>query len=227
MVNIEKEEFLHKCKNPEFVQNIIDNFHKLYYYSSAVGLGWKNNYWLGIPIQKNPLDLMVYQELLFREKVDIIIETGSKVGGSALFFANICDIINHGEVITIDVDHADKLPQHNRITYLTGSSTDEEIINFISPRIKDKKVLIVLDSDHNKAHVLKELQIYSEMVSIGNYLIVEDTNCSGHPVIGIEGSGPMEAIIEFFSINNNFVVDRYWEKNFVTFNPCGFLKRLK
>lgn len=227
MRNIEKEEFLNKCKNPEFVQNIVDNFHKLYYYSSAKGLGWKNNFWLGIPIQKNPMDLMAYQEFLFIEKFDIIIETGTKVGGSALFFANICDIISHGEVITIDIDHTNKLPQHKRITYLTGSSIDEDVINFISPRIKDKKIMVILDSDHSKSHVLKELQVYSEMCLINSYIIVEDTNCSGHPVFGIEGSGPMEAIIEFFSINDNFVVNRYWEKNFFTFNPCGWLKRVK
>lgn len=227
MVNIEKEEFLHKCKNPEFVQNIIDNFHKLYYYSSAFGLGWKNNYWLGIPIQKNPLDLQTYEELIFAIKPDIIIETGTNVGGSVLFFATILDAIGNGEVLTIDINKVEGLPQHSRITYLTGSSTDEAIIDFIRPRIKDKKVIVMLDSDHSKSHVLKELEIYSKFVSKDSFLIVEDTNCSGHPVIGIEGEGPLEAIIEFLNNNKDFIIDRYWEKNFFTFNPCGWLKRVK
>lgn len=227
MINIEKEEFLNKCKNPEFVQNIVDNFHKLYYYSSAFGMGWKNNFWLGIPIQKNPLDVFVYQELIFAVKPDIIIETGTKIGGSALFFATILDAINKGEVITIDIDHAEKLPQHKRITYLIGNSTDEDIINFISSRVKDKKVMVILDSDHSKEHVLKELKIYSDMVTVGSYLITEDTNCSGHPVKGIEGEGPLEAVFEFMNFNTNFKIDRNWEKNFFSFNPCGFLKRIK
>lgn len=227
MINKVKEEFLNKCRNSEFVQNIIDNFHKLYYYSSAKGLGWKNNYWFGIPIQKNPLDLMVYQELIFILKPDIIIETGTKVGGSALFFATILDAIGNGEIITIDIHHADKLPQYKRITYLTGSSVDEDIINFIMPRVKDKTVMVILDSDHSKAHVLKELEIYSKFVSIGSYLIVEDTNCSGHPVFGLVGEGPLEAIQIFLNINKDFIIDRYWEKNFFTFNPYGFLKRIK
>lgn len=228
MENTDKQDFLDKCKDLKFIQDIIDNFHKLYYYSSAKGLGWKNNYWLGVPIQKNPMDLMIYQELIFKIKPDIIIETGTKVGGSALFFASILDLLKNGEVITIDIDgKLGGLPEHDRITYLWANSVDETTINFLIPKTKDKKVLVILDSDHHKDHVLKELEIYSKFVSIDSYLIVEDTNCSGYPVIGIEGEGPLEAVQEFLSINNNFIVDRYCEKNFFSFNPCGFLVRVK
>ena len=227
MINKEKEEFLNKCKNYEFVKDIVDNFHKLYYYSSAYGLGWKNNFWMGIPIQKNPMDILIYQELLFEGKYDILIESGTKLGGSALFFANICDIIGKGEIITIDINGKGKLPEHNRITYLWANSVDEAVINFIQPRIKDKKVLVILDSDHSKEHVLKELEIYSQFVQIGGYLIVEDTNCSGYPVIGLDGEGPMEAVQEFLKINKKFISDRACEKNFFTFNPMGFLKRIE
>lgn len=227
VINKEKEIFLNKCKEMGFVQDIIDNFHKLYYYSSAYGLGWKNNFWMGVSIQKNPMDIMVYQELLFREKFDIIIETGTKVGGSALFFANMCDIIDNGEIITIDINGKGKLPEHKRITYLWGSSVDEAVIKFIESRIENKKVFVILDSDHSKEHVLKELEIYSQFISIDNYLIVEDTNCSGYPVIGIEGEGPLEALQEFLKINKDFIPDRSLEKNFFTFNPMGFLKRIK
>ncbi len=227
MINKDKETFLKKCKNPDYVQNIVDQFHKLYYYSSAYGLGWKNNFWMGIPIQKNPMDLIVYQELLFKIKPDILIESGTKLGGSALFFATILDAIGKGEVITIDIDHVDNLPQYKRITYLVGSSIDPDIIDFISPRIKDKSVMVILDSNHSERHVLKELKIYSKFVSIDSFLIVEDTNCSGYPVFGIEGTGPLEAIQKFFEIDDNFVIDQFWEKNFFTFNPCGFLKRIK
>ncbi|MEK6933013.1 MAG: CmcI family methyltransferase, partial [Nanoarchaeota archaeon] len=202
-------------------------FDRLFYYSSAFGGTWKNSYWLGVPIQKNPMDLMVYQELIFILKPDIIIETGTNVGGSALFFATILDAIDKGEIITVDIDHADNLPQHNRITYLTGNSVDDNIINFISPRVKDKVVMVILDSDHRKEHVLKELEIYSEMVSIGSYLIVEDTNITGFPVIGIFEDGPLEAVIEFIKENKDFVIDRKCELYYSTFNRCGFLFRKK
>ena len=225
MINREKEEFLTKCKNYEFVQNIIDNFHKLYYYSSAYNRTWKDTYWMGVPIQKNPMDMQIYQELFFKLKPDIIIETGTKLGGSALFFANICDIIGKGEIITIDINKADKLPTHNRIAYLTGSSVDEDIIDFIKPRIINKKVMVILDSDHRKEHVLKELELYSEFVSVGSYLIVEDTNIYGFPVVGQFEEGPFEAIKEFLKINENFKVDRNCEKFYLTFSPCGFLRR--
>lgn len=231
MINKEKEEFLNKCKNYEFVKEIIDNFHKLYYYSSAIGGTWKNTFWRGVPIQKTPNDCWVYQEIINIIRPDYIIETGTKVGGSALYLADICDIINHGEVITIDIDKADKLPTHNRIAYLTGSSTDESIIDFIKPRIANKKVMVILDSDHSKEHVLKELEIYSKMVSVGSYLIVEDTNINLFPVRGLSEveaclGGPLEAIKEFLKININFKIDRNCEKFYMTFSPLGFLVRI-
>ena len=228
MINKEKEEFLNKCRgNPEFVQNIIDQFDRLFYYSSAIGGTWKNSYWLGVPIQKNPMDLMVYQELIFILKPDIIIETGTKVGGSALFFATILDAVGKGEIITIDINNADKLPQHNRITYLTGSSTDENIVNFINPRVKDKVIMVILDSDHRKEHVLKELEIYSKFVSRGSYLIVEDTIVTGFPVIGMFEDGPLEAIMWFLKENKDFIIDRKCEKLYSTFDRCGVLRRIK
>ena len=227
MINKEKEEFLNKCKNHEFVQNIIDQFDRLFYYSSAFGGTWKNSYWLGVPIQKNPMDLMVYQELIFMLKPDIIIETGTNIGGSALFLATILDAVGSGEVITVDIGHVDNLPQHKRITYLTGSSTDEDIINFISPRIKDKIVMVILDSDHSKAHVLKELEMYNKFVSKGSYLIVEDTNITGYPLRGMFGEGPLEAVMEFLKENEDFKIDRNCELYYSTFNRCGFLFREK
>lgn len=227
MINADKEVFLHQCRNPEFVQNIVDNFHKLYYYSSAVGGTWKNTFWLGIPIQKTPTDCFIYQEIIYCLRPDYIIETGTKVGGSALFFANICDIINHGEVITIDIDKIEGLLQHKRITYLTGSSIEIDMVNFLRPRVEDKVVMVILDSNHSKAHVLRELEIYSKFVSIGSYLIVEDTNINGFPVIGQFEEGPLEAIQEFLKINDNFKIDRNCEKFYLTFSPCGFLKRIK
>ena len=212
-----REDFYKKYDDPTKVDKIIKDFHDLYYESSCIGSTWKNTHWLGIPIQKCPLDCWIYQELIFDIKPDIIIETGTKVGGSALFFASILDLIGKGEVITIDINGKGKLPEHDRITYLWANSVDESVVNFIKPRIKDKKVFIILDSDHSKEHVLKELEIYSKFVSLNSYIIIEDTNTQG----------PLEAVFEFMEKTKNFTIDRSCEKFYLSFAPCGFLKRIK
>ena len=87
--------------------------------------------------------------------------------------------------------------------------------------------MVILDSDHSKEHVLKELKIYSEFVSVSSYLIVQDTNINGHPVLPNFGSGPMEAVDEFLKNNISFIRDKNKEKYFLSFNPRGFLRRVK
>ena len=212
-----REDFYKKYEDNIKVNKIIKDFHDLYYESSCIGGTWKNTNWLGVPIQKCPLDCWVYQELLFKIKPDLIIETGTKVGGSALFFASILDLIGHGEVITIDINREGELLKHERITYLCGSSVDEAVIKFIEPRVKNKKVFIILDSDHTKEHVLKELEIYSKFVSLNSYIVVEDTNTTE----------PLEAVFEFNRKSKNFTIDRSCEKFYMTFAPYGFLERIK
>src|SRR4030067_89306 len=101
-------------------------------------------------------------------------------------------------------------------TNLCGSSVDEAVIKFIEPRVKDKKVFIILDSDHSKEHVLKELEIYSKFVSLNSYIVVEDTNTSG----------PLGAVFAFIEKTKNFTIDRSCEKFYLTFAPYGFLKRV-
>src|ERR1700677_3924698 len=108
---------------------------------------------------------------------DVVIETGTWHGGSALFLAMVCDAIGHGRVITIDVDPGDPLPEHDRITYLRGSSTDPDMLTRVRELTgQATSVMVILDSDHDREHVLAELNAYGDIVTVGGYLIVEDTN---------------------------------------------------
>ena len=214
--------------SPKLEKDVVNQFHKLYYTSKNFDKTWGSTSWLGIPTQKCPLDAWIYQEIIFEIKPDVIIECGTKYGGSALFLASICDLLNQGEIITIDIEDKKDKPQHKRIKYLLGSSTSEEIIKQVKELIGNKnKIMVILDSDHSKEHVLNELKIYSAFVTKESYIIVEDTNINGHPVAPDFGPGPMEAVRQFLKENQSFVIDRSTEKFYMTFNPDGYLKRIK
>lgn len=207
-------------------KNIIEHFHK-FYYDSCNQTWYKNTFWLGTRTLKCPLDLWIYQEIIFEIKPDIIIESGTRYGGSALFLACLCESLNKGKIISIDIEFNNDRPQHSRITYLLGSSTSNDIVQNVQSLIRSKdEVLVVLDSDHHRSHVQRELEIYSKFVTKGSYLIVEDTNINGHPVEPEFGPGPMEAVKEFLKGNKNFVIDKSREKFLLTFNPNGYLKKI-
>ena len=208
---------------PKTQKDIITQFHKLYYSSALIGGTHKNTFFLGIPTRKCPLDMWLYQEIIYINKPDIIIECGTSHGGSALYLASICELVNHGEVITVDIENLPRAP-HKRIKYLLGSSTAPEVVNKIKEMITSKKkVMVILDSNHSQRHVFKELEIYNKFVTEGQYLIVEDTNINGHPVFPEHGPGPMEALDEFLKNNNDFTIDEIGSKFLLTFNPRGYL----
>lgn len=200
-------------------------FHFVYYHNASET--WKNTSWLGTPTQKIPLDLWIYQEIIHETRPDVIVEAGTFMGGSALFLASMCDLIDRGRVISIDIQDL-KPPRHKRIRYLLGSSTSPEIVREVRSLISPgEKVMVVLDSDHTKQHVLNELRSYSDLVTKGNYLIVEDTAINGHPVAPQFGPGPMEAVREFLKDNRDFTVDQSREKLLVSSNPSGYLRKVK
>ncbi|HEX8822103.1 MAG TPA: CmcI family methyltransferase [Archangium sp.] len=211
------------------MKQLIDDFHALYFGDMVTreyeGGGER---WMGVPIRKMPLDLWVYQELIHETRPDVIIETGTMFGGSALYFAHLCELLGNGRVITIDLQPQPSLPQHARIEYLTGSSVDPTILERVrSGLTPGQKVMVILDSDHSAEHVLKELHCYSGLVTPGQYLIVEDTNI-GHPLYTFQVErGPMEAVEEFLAGDTPFERDRGREKLLVTFNPGGYLKRVR
>ena len=213
---------------PKKQQQIVDQFHQLLYDSNVIGKGYNGAHFVGTKVQKCPFDLFVYQEIISEIKPDVIIETGTAFGGTSLFLASICDLINKGRILTIDIDEIKGKPKHKRITYLTGSSSNEKIVKEVKEKIgKRDKVLVILDSDHSAQHVFNELMIYSKFVTKGSYLIVEDTNVNGNPVYPDHGPGPAEGLKKFLKSNGEFKVDRNREKYYLTFNPGGYLKKVK
>jgi cephalosporin hydroxylase len=207
-------------------EEIVRDFHRLYYESEK--RTWSNTFWLGHPSAKCPLDLWIYQEILFERRPDLIVESGTYFGGTAHFLACMCDLIDNGRVITIDIRERQphRRPRHPRIEYRTGSSTAPEVVAGVREAVQPgERVMVILDSNHRKDHVLDELQAYSPLVTPGDYLIVEDTNVNGHPIAPDHGPGPMEAVEEFMAGNREFSVDESREKFFMTFNPRGYLRR--
>jgi cephalosporin hydroxylase len=210
--------------SPADASSLVDQFHTLYY--STREQTWGNTFWFGHHVLKCPLDLWTYQEILYEVQPELIIETGTYRGGSALFLASMSDLLRRGEVVTIDSARQKGQPRHRRITYLTGSSTSDKILRQVRRRTRGKSaVLVILDSGHSKDHVLAELHAYAPLVTPGSYLVVEDTNLNGHPVESDHGPGPAEAVAEFLERNDAFVRDESREKFLLTFNPGGYLKK--
>ncbi len=181
------------------------------------------NKFLGISTIQHPFDVWITQEIISEVKPDLIIETGTGQGGSALLWALFLENTNpNGRVITIDIkDQREQrsvdLPiAKRRVDFLLGSSIDPEIVAEVSRRAKGKKVLVILDSLHTKEHVLNELIAYSPLVSLGSYIIVQDT-----PVGRIR-----LAIKEFLSGNDFFLVDHRRERFVLTNNVAGYLMRV-
>jgi cephalosporin hydroxylase len=202
-----------------------ESFHRWYYEHGAQT--WFNSHWLGVQIEKTPWDMWTYQEILQETKPDVLIECGTAKGGSAYYFATMFDLLKHGRVITIDIESDPGRPAHPRITYLVGSSTSDAIVRAVRDAIKPgERVMVSLDSDHRKAHVADELRLYSPMVTPGQYLVVEDTDINGHPVLPLFGPGPMEAVTEFLPKHPEFKPDAYRERFGVSFFPHGWLKRV-
>jgi cephalosporin hydroxylase len=202
----------------------VRRFHRLYYESSWQT--WKNTRWLSVNAYKTPFDLWIYQELIVLLRPQLVVETGTAAGGSALFLATVCDAIGVGEILSIDTEDRAERPTHDRVTYVTGSSTALETLDIVAEHAEGKApVMVILDSDHSCGHVLAELRSYAEFVTPGSYLVVEDTNLNGHPVVSNFGPGPMEAIHEFLGERRDFKHEAEQEKFFLTFNPNGYLRR--
>ena len=196
--------------------------------------------WLGIPVIQTPQDLILMQELIFKVQPDVIIETGIAHGGSLIYYASVMELLNKGSVIGVDIEireHNRKVieahPLFKRIEMIEGDSVAEETFQEVKRRVTaDSNVIVCLDSNHTKAHVLKELQLYQQFVKPGGYIVVFDTNTSKMAELGacdkkyIDNS-PREAVDEFLVQNDNFEIDKNYNKLHISYNPDGYLRRIK
>lgn len=198
----------------------IEGFKNWYYAHQATT--FSNTYWRGVHIFKCPFDAWNYQEIIHENPPDVLIETGTNRGGSAYFFASLFDLEKRGRILTVDIDDYPEKPRHPRVRYVLGSSTSPQVFQTFKKSIRPgEKVMVALDSDHHKEHVLKELRLYSPLVTVGNYLVVEDS------IKNPKFPGAMEAVEEFLKSNSNFVADKSREKFGFTANPNGWLKRVR
>ena len=207
---------------------VIDAFHQLAYDNQET---WAANKWLGISALQNPNDVWITQEIISEVKPDLIIETGTWNGGGALLWASLLEEVNpNGRVITVDIEdgttEAQKLPLwKRRVQFLHGRSTDPAIVAEIKRQAAGKKVMVILDSDHHKDNVVAEMKTFGPLVAPGGYMIVQDSNINGHPVLPDFGPGPWEALDEFLPEHPEFKSDRARERQLFSMHPRGYLKK--
>lgn len=243
-LNKERKERLEFYKTNKQINNFVIRFRR-----QAERVGWGFNFnWLGVPCLQNPIDLQAKQEIIWKVKPDLIIECGLAYGGSIIWSSSMltileaCGEITNGEVLGIDLGEREsypftKHPLFNKISLIQGSTSRPETIQKVKEFAKNKKrIMLFLDSNHSHNHVLAELRAYSPLVSIGSYIVVDDTFVEdldysniGYPTKQWgKGNNPRTAVWKFLKENNNFVVDKDLEaKLLFTLNPDGYLRRVK
>jgi len=184
-------------------------------------LHWQSFSWHGFQIWQFPEDLLRLQEVLVDLKPDVVVETGVSKGGSAIFFATICRLLGKGRVISIDIripddvrERIEQSPFADLITLIEGDSATPSIVDRVRQLVgKDETVFVFLDSDHSKAHVRRELDAYSGLVSPGSYIVATDgvmQSLTDTPRGKAEwvDDNPAAAAREFAEENPGFVIQR-------------------
>jgi len=204
-------------------------YHRWYYDTEV----WERVRFLGVPALKSVSDMWNYQEILSELRPGLIVEFGTRFGGAALFFSVIGRAVNPAlRVLTVDISQRDVHPrvrQESNIHFMACSSTDPSVAAAVRALRGDTgaPVFFILDSDHSKAHVLAELALLREVCTKGDYVVVEDGNINGNPVLPGWGEGPAEALAAYFEqYPGDYTVDRAREAKFgFSFAPGGFLVR--
>jgi cephalosporin hydroxylase len=175
-----------------------------------------------VKIVKYPTDMIMYQEIMFKNEPDFLIETGTYMGGSALFFANIFDAMGKGFVISID-KYDNNPPRHPRIIYIFDRATEKQTLDRVKTIVGDGSCMASLDSNHHVSHVKRELVRYGNIVTKGQYMVVEDTNYNRRG----KKTDPRKAVEWFLSRNNKFVSEPLERKYIYSLCPYGWLKKVR
>jgi len=197
--------------------------------------------WMGRPIIQYPQDIIALQELLWKVKPDLVIETGIAHGGSAILSASLLELIGHGEVLAIDIDirehnraAIEAHPMAKRIRLVQGSSIDPEVVAQVQAAAAGKRVLVILDSNHTHDHVLAELEAYAPLVAVGSYCVVMDTVIEDLPAESFpdrpwaRGDNPKTAVRRWIAAHPEFEVDVARDAQLlVSVAPEGYLRRVR
>lgn len=200
---------------------------------------------MGVPIIQMPADVMATQEVIWATKPDVIIETGVARGGSVIFMAAMLQLIGKGKVVGVDIDirahnrdSIEKHPMSSRIELIEGPSTSDETMAKVRAAIPaGASVMVVLDSDHSRDHVLDELRTYGPLVTQGQYLVVADTllgrvDASQTPTkrskIWHPGDEPLTALKAYLAETDRFEVDPVINGKLVlSSSPGGYTRCVK
>jgi cephalosporin hydroxylase len=225
-----KKQEISKNKNLSKLVNLLMETKYVYHFN-----------WLGVPTIQFPSDLIVIQEILVKYKPDIVIETGVAHGGSLLFYSSILSMVKKkykvlGVDIKIKLNNKRRLfskPLSSNIKLFEKNSIDSSLFKKIKKIVKEKKIIVILDSNHSHDHVLKELNMYSQLIKKNGYIIVMDTVTEfidkKHVNKGRDfgkGNSPYTAVKVFLKTNSKFIIDKDYEnKSLITSAPSGFLKK--
>jgi cephalosporin hydroxylase len=200
--------------------------------------------WMGVPIIQVPADIVVTQEVIWSAKPDVIVETGVARGGSLIFSAAMLTLLGRGKVIGVDIDirthNRDTIEHHpmaHRITLIEGSSVAAETLEAVKAAIPpDAAVMVCLDSDHSRDHVLAELRAYGPLVTPGQYLVVSDTvlgrmtpeqTPTARSHVWLPGNEPLAAVEAYLAETDRFEPDPVVNgKLIMSSSPGGYLKRV-
>lgn len=184
--------------------------------------------WLGTPIWQNVMDLWTIQETIAEVRPALLIETGTHHGGSALFYAHLMELLGMGRVITIDIVNKHQDVHHERITFLDGSSTDPIIVEQVreAASAADGPVMVILDGNHDRDHVAKELELYAPFVTAGSFLLSQDGIIDQMERFRDSRPGPLDANRAFLRSHPEFEYDRDRNERFaMTHHPFGWMRR--
>jgi cephalosporin hydroxylase len=190
---------------------------------------WRDATWLGLPVNRYPADLHVYQELLATLRPRLVVLAGDDrgLGGRALYAASICDQLGHGQVVAVGGTDRSNRPDHPRITHLQGAPEDPDVaarVAGLAPEGPDALVILGLGAIER---VVAAFGRYAPLVPVGGYVVVENTVVNGRPARAGFAPGPYEAVEAILGRSGDFVPDPTGERYTLTFNRNGYLRRVK